>query len=282
LYLFICGKGNDWGVDLSANIYVTSPQGQGFNWHYDDHDLFILQLKWNKTWNILEEESLLPEANFKSKSPQIKDTEHSTQLMLKEGNTLYMPRGTYHKAVTGVSSSVHISLSIYSVKTYQLFNHFLQQVRKEKLFRKSLVSANSSKLDKQEILAAAKDFALNYFSQLDLDTPEKSWNLATVHNVAPTNRNRLTSILNINSLSLDPEVRLNPGIVLDISSDKKFIIVEANGKKLKFPSFMQDVVLQLISSDSILPRELIKSIPERHALELTKQFIIEGFIIIES
>lgn len=278
---FMVSMGNRLGVEHSANVYITPPKEQGFSWHYDDHDVCILQIMGNKVWSLIEEDSSLPDANFKSKSPRIEAPEHSTQIILKAGDMLYIPRGMYHKAVTEDVASVHVTLAIHSVKRYQLFDHFIEEVRKEKLFRKSILSTNTSNSDKQEILNAAKEFAIDYFSNLDLSTAEKTWDQSIARKVASVNKNRLTSILEINNLNLNSEVRLNPNVILDVSSGKKFVEIKANGKELKYPIFMQQALMRLLDTNPVLLKKLVKEIPEKHLLDLAKKLITEGFIIIE-
>jgi ribosomal protein L16 Arg81 hydroxylase len=279
---FMVAQGKRWGMHHSANTYITPANNQGFNWHYDSHDVFILQIKGSKTWFLKEEETFLPDANFKSKSPQIKEPENHTKIFLEAGDTLYIPRGIYHKAQTEDIASTHITLSANTIKAYRLFDDFLQEARKEKLFRQSIVPSNVSTLNKEEIITAAKKFAIDYFSKLDLESTEELWEQSLASKATPSNRNRLLSILNLDSLNIDSKVKRNPDIVLDISTSLKFIEIKANGKKLKYPIFMQKHINQLLSTKTIALNELAANIPEKHALDLAKKFIIEGFITIES
>ena len=42
----------DLGHPVQANAYVTPPQNQGFDDHYDVHDVFVLQVAGRKRWSI--------------------------------------------------------------------------------------------------------------------------------------------------------------------------------------------------------------------------------------
>jgi ribosomal protein L16 Arg81 hydroxylase len=278
----IVALGNKFGVKHSANVYITPSNEQGFNWHYDDHDVFILQIKGNKKWSLVDEAPFLPDSNYKSSSPKIENPENVTDYFLKEGDTLYIPRGVYHKAVTEENSSIHLTLAFYTIKSYHLLDHFIGELRKERLFRSSVLSKNTSQLDQNKILEEIKKFAGSYFSKLDITSAEKIWEQSISQRVAPINKNRLISILEIDNISLDSKVKLNPNIVLDISTSPKFIEIKANGKKLKYPIFMQKSISQLLSPKPIILDELTANIPEKHVLDLAKKFIIEGFITIES
>ena len=43
---------SDLGHPVQANAYVTPPQNQGFDDHYDVHDVFVLQVAGRKRWSI--------------------------------------------------------------------------------------------------------------------------------------------------------------------------------------------------------------------------------------
>ncbi len=76
---------------LQTNLYLTPKSSQGFTPHYDNHDVFILQVHGSKIWKVYDSPLYLPTKHFEkslftNQEPQI-DVE------LKQGDTLYIPRG---------------------------------------------------------------------------------------------------------------------------------------------------------------------------------------------
>ena len=49
---FVSTLAEDLGHPVQANAYVTPRQSQGFDDHYDVHDVFVLQVAGEKHWRI--------------------------------------------------------------------------------------------------------------------------------------------------------------------------------------------------------------------------------------
>uniref|UniRef100_UPI003AADB276 ribosomal oxygenase 2 n=1 Tax=Centroberyx gerrardi TaxID=166262 RepID=UPI003AADB276 len=102
-----------FGALVGSNVYITPQESQGLPPHYDDVEVFILQLEGQKHWRLYSptvplarEYSLESEENIGSPTHDI---------ILKAGDLLYFPRGTIHQADTpvGVDHSTHLTLSTY-------------------------------------------------------------------------------------------------------------------------------------------------------------------------
>jgi hypothetical protein len=97
---------------IGANLYLSPPDSQGFDIHYDPHDVFILQLEGTKTWRLYErriaEPVHPPDSPFSAEEagPVAETT------VLAPGDMIYLPRGVLHDANTSDSSSLHLTLSV--------------------------------------------------------------------------------------------------------------------------------------------------------------------------
>ena len=52
LALFCRMLGPELGRSFQTNAYLTPPYGQGYLPHWDNHEVFILQVMGSKRWNI--------------------------------------------------------------------------------------------------------------------------------------------------------------------------------------------------------------------------------------
>lgn len=100
-----------WG----ANLYLTPGNSQGFAPHYDDIDAFVVQLHGRKLWKLYKHREdgydVLP--RYSSVDFEEKDLpEVLMEVMLEQGDMLYIPRGVIHQAqcVDGFAS-LHCTLS---------------------------------------------------------------------------------------------------------------------------------------------------------------------------
>lgn len=105
---------------VGANLYLTPPNSQGLSVHYDDHCVFVCQLLGKKHWKVFSQPIVeLPRLYASCDIPNGEHIESSTDacrnLLLTEGDILYIPRGYPHEACTdntGVDGSVGFSLHV--------------------------------------------------------------------------------------------------------------------------------------------------------------------------
>ncbi len=111
---FFSSVANDLGTFTNANLYVSWRDVQAFPTHWDDHDVYIMQIEGSKIWNLY---------GAKRKSPLSKDAEPNvtppTEKLwtgrLESGDVLYIPRGCWHDAIVpedcAGQGSMHVTLS---------------------------------------------------------------------------------------------------------------------------------------------------------------------------
>jgi len=103
---------------VGANVYLTPPGTQGFAPHWDDVEVFMLQLEGKKHWRLYEPDNKLPRyssPNFKQEDlgPCILETD------LEAGDLLYLPRGTIHQGnCLEEHHSLHITISAYQLNSW--------------------------------------------------------------------------------------------------------------------------------------------------------------------
>ncbi len=109
------------GSMVGANVYLTPPGTQGFAPHYDDVEVFILQLEGKKRWRLYEPRNKQEELPRFS-SPNFNQSEIGSpclDVVLEAGDLLYMPRGTIHQGECFEEEhSLHITISCHQLNTY--------------------------------------------------------------------------------------------------------------------------------------------------------------------
>lgn len=100
---------SDLGCWVGANYYLTPPGAQGFEAHYDSHDVIVAQLSGTKSWLVGRQpypevdEPGLARSDFSASS-------HRWSLMA--GDVAYIPKGTPHQAVAESTSSLHVTFGL--------------------------------------------------------------------------------------------------------------------------------------------------------------------------
>ena len=106
-----------------ANLYAAWGTTQGFNVHWDDHDVFVVQVEGRKRWalyGVTREAPALNDRRHGSSRPEtpIEET------VLEPGDMLYLPRGYWHAAVGMGEPTLHLTIGV-TRKTGTDFLHWL-------------------------------------------------------------------------------------------------------------------------------------------------------------
>lgn len=105
------GLAEELGHRVQANAYLSPPEAEGFDLHYDTHDVFVLQVEGTKHWSVHAPADLLPHRRGRSDPPP-SFGEPVWSGGLEPGDCLYLPRGFGHQARTSDSASLHLTVGV--------------------------------------------------------------------------------------------------------------------------------------------------------------------------
>ncbi|XP_033002646.1 ribosomal oxygenase 2 isoform X1 [Lacerta agilis] len=145
-----------FGSLVGSNVYITPPGSQGLPPHYDDVEVFILQLEGKKHWQLYKPTVHL--AQEYNTEPEEKIGAPTHDFILKPGDLLYFPRGTIHQADTppGISHSTHVTISTYQNNSWRDFlldvvpGLVLDTAKEDVDFRKSIPRQLLMKVDSSD------------------------------------------------------------------------------------------------------------------------------------
>ncbi len=122
LHSFCTLLGKAMRQSVWANCYITLPGGEGFRDHYDTHDVFILQLDGAKKWLIRPSPIQLPSAEIPHRVLDAPLREPVEEVMLKQGDLLYLARGQVHSATCSdqQTRSIHITIGMQSITCFDV------------------------------------------------------------------------------------------------------------------------------------------------------------------
>eukprot|EP01061_Rhynchopus_euleeides_P012007 TRINITY_DN21609_c0_g2_i1.p1 TRINITY_DN21609_c0_g2~~TRINITY_DN21609_c0_g2_i1.p1 ORF type:complete len:540 (+),score=247.25 TRINITY_DN21609_c0_g2_i1:183-1802(+) len=127
-----------FGALVGVNAYLTSPGTQGLAPHYDDVEVFVLQLSGSKQWSLHASTKQSPFSPEAQTLPRYTSTDLQMDLLspayltpkLERGDLLYFPRGTIHYAPSvGDEPSIHLTISTYQrVCNYEVVQKAFEEV----------------------------------------------------------------------------------------------------------------------------------------------------------
>ncbi len=123
---------------VHANMYLTPPGAQGFDVHFDPHEVFVLQLEGSKTWRLYGAPRPLPLADDRLDVPRDRLGE-PREVRLEAGDLFYMPRGFVHEAFTSEGHSLHLTIGINIHRWADVLHEAVDDLaRRDERFRGSL------------------------------------------------------------------------------------------------------------------------------------------------
>jgi ribosomal protein L16 Arg81 hydroxylase len=107
---------------VQTNIYLTPPNAQGFQTHYDTHDVLVLQVEGTKRWRLYDTPVGAPFRGEQFTPDAVAAGHITAELVMEPGDVLYVPRGLMHDAVNADTDgpSLHITTGIL-VRTWADF-----------------------------------------------------------------------------------------------------------------------------------------------------------------
>jgi mannose-6-phosphate isomerase-like protein (cupin superfamily) len=102
-----------FSAHVQTNLYLTPPNAQGFRTHYDNHDVFVIQIEGEKAWRLYEKPIDTPYRGEEFQAGKFEPGEVKQEFLLKAGDCAYVPRGLMHDAMTsGDTPSLHVTVGL--------------------------------------------------------------------------------------------------------------------------------------------------------------------------
>jgi ribosomal protein L16 Arg81 hydroxylase len=145
---FASALSSDVNVTIGVNSYASWPSKQGFDLHYDLHDVFVVQVEGRKAWTVYEPTRLWPIEREKGvvKLAPPAEMQPYLECSLAQGDVLYVPRGHWHYAVAE-TPSIHLTVGP-KARTGVDFLLWLadEMMKREDLFRRDFPLVRSRAL----------------------------------------------------------------------------------------------------------------------------------------
>ncbi len=124
-------------VRIQVNAYAGWRTSHGFDLHWDDHDVFIVQVAGRKQWKVygMTRKYPLP----KDVAPDLVPPESALwEGLLEDGDLLYIPRGWWHVATPLDEPTLHLTIGVHNPTGADLLTWFVDRLRISEDVRRDL------------------------------------------------------------------------------------------------------------------------------------------------
>lgn len=287
---------------VMSNLYLTPPFSSAFNFHYDTHEVLVLQLYGKKEWIVKGPKIDTPKPNLE-KSNFVDENYTSNinhNIILNQGEVLYIPSGWVHAASTKNidSASLHLSIGIhtsYGFNYKHLLKSFLETLENDLNFgdlRKSLPIGNFNLVDNNLELKnidknKIKKNILTIFNNIDYNEENLYKNYQSYFNEQFNNPNilypslnsvngHMSYIFNLNKINENTMIFLRNGILYNFSDEMFNLQLPGDDKyvSIRYTDSVQQLI-ELLEKNNTYQ---VKNLNFENKIKIIKECVINGFI----
>jgi cupin superfamily protein len=256
-----------------ANAYYTPRDSQGLPVHHDTHDVFVLQLAGEKRWLVYEPAWELP-LKEQRYSPELgAPGEPLHDVVLRQGDTLYLPRGWLHEAVTSATDSLHLTVGVNVYTWADAVRAALTACEDEVAFRRSVASDEEGGEALLGLLA----------ERLDPEEVARRRRARLVRTRRPILDDQLAQVRSAAELTLDTPVERRPTVLVDVREEGDGVALLFEGKEVVFPARAREAVERLArAAGGVRPSELPGELDGEGRLVLVRRLVREGLLRVDA
>lgn len=263
---------------VQTNIYLTPPDAQGFKTHYDDHDVFVLQVSGSKSWRLYNTpiENPYRGENFQ---PDIHEAgDPVEEFVLEAGDCAYVPRGLMHDALThGDESSLHITVGLI-VKTWaDLMLEVISQVALDHPgFRRSLPAGfATSEFDRASVEPVFRELVDAISTNANLDDAMDIYVDNFIRSRTPPTSGTIVNFQSALAPGLSYKLRDN--LPWRFAGDGDDVVLITAGGEVRFPAAAESGIERLLDGETITA-ESFDGIDEEARTQALKRLYAFGII----
>ena len=267
------------GHPTQCNAYVTPGGGaQGFDFHHDTHDVFVLQVSGRKRWIVHAPVLRLPlPSQSRSGADLVADgAEPLLDVELEAGDALYLPRGYGHAAVTTDEHSVHLTVGVLSTTWHDVLSEALALAADDERFRDALPVPPAAALDD---VPAFLRTAADWLAQLPAEQVQDRLR-RRLERAAPAEPLRLLAQAAA-AHDLGPATALRPrtGLRWTLEEDGDRVVLRLPDRTVRLPASVAPALRRLLDAPAA-PADLVAhDLDEPGALVLARRMLREGVVV---
>jgi ribosomal protein L16 Arg81 hydroxylase len=284
---FVRGLVDDLGQPVQANAYITPPGNRGFDFHYDVHDVFVLQASGQKRWIVHEpvHDHPLPSQPWTQHRAAIADRVSADPVIdtaLSAGDALYLPRGWVHSAQSMETTSIHLTIGVSALTGVDVARAVVDQLATLDAFRKSL-PMRSHPADQDETIATVTKVMAEMVDLLRDEASVLSKGAAAELSRRYVERTRPVTVRPLASLAAADHagtavVQWRHGLIATIDEVDGRVVLRLPDRTMTFPDVCRDAV-QALHRGLIADAATLPGLDRADATVLIRRLLREAVVV---
>jgi lysine-specific demethylase/histidyl-hydroxylase NO66 len=255
------------GYAVQANAYYTPRGSQGFAVHHDTHDVLVLQIAGEKRWLLYEPVLELPLKHQRYSAALGEHGEPTDDLVLRAGDTLYLPRGWLHQAETSATDSLHLTIGVAAQTWLDGVKAALEDCEDELAFRRGVGQGSGDGL--VDLIA----------EQLEPDQVERRRRRRFLDSRRPIRDDGVSQLRALEWLDTGTVLERRETVIADLEEWSDGLALVFEGKEISFPAQASPEVRTCFESETpFRVADLPGELDSEGRLVLARRLVREGFL----
>ena len=255
------------GLGVQANAYYTPRGSQGFAVHHDTHDVLVLQVAGEKRWLLYEPLLELPLKHQRYSAALGEHGDPTDDVVLRAGDTLYLPRGWLHQAETSSSDSLHLTIGITQHTWLDGAKGALDASGNELAFRRGVEDDAPEGL--VDLLA----------EQLEPALVRRRQRRRFLDSRRPIREDGLSQLRALERLGVETALERRETVIADLEEESDTLALVFEGKEIRFPAHAAPELRACFESETPFRlAELPGELDDAGRLVLARRLVREGFL----
>lgn len=270
----------EFSAGFQTNIYLTPSAAQGFRPHFDTHDVFVLQLAGSKRWQLFDTPIALTLKGHGDHARQDDPGPVTDAFDLRAGDTLYVPRGLVHEAISTDEASLHITVGILS---WTWFDFLLEAVESlaasDSQVRAALPHSFAGRNhDKQLFRKTFADLA-ERLATIDPEPIRQHFAQRFIDRRTPHLRHQLDAIAQVGKIDVNSIVGCRPFLAYLIDEDENGIRLRFHRHEISFPAHAGEALRTALETARFRIGDLPGNLDDEGKLALVRRLVREGLLL---
>ncbi len=271
---------SEFTFPCQTNVYLTPAGAKGARYHYDTHDVFVLQVTNSKQWTAYGTPVELPLKNQDFDAAVHERGAPTLEFELEAGDLAYVPRGLVHDARSGDDTSLHITLGILSYTWADLLLELAaDSALQDSAFRKALpVGFARQDFERAPARETLRCLVQKLAAHTDFDAVLDRFVDEFLAARPPLLRGQMGQLAGLGELTVDSVVGARAGAVSHLRTEGEFASIDCFGRKIRFPRHVSEAIGFALSQPRFVVREIPGDLDDAGKLTLVRRLVREGLV----
>jgi len=264
---------------FQTNLYLTPANGKGFSPHWDNHDVFILQVVGSKKWHIEKERRAYPRKGdaMGDEGRELKGDTYD--FSLETGDLIYIPRGFVHAAECEAEASLHITLGVSGVYWEDLLQAVINTKMRQDNSLADLLPFGFMNAPQDGLIRRTNEILRQLMDETFLGDAVQDFRDACVTGYKLDTAGQIVDLLRPKPLLISDTVGPRRGMVYQIHPGSDGTRLNFGARSITFLDIVSEALTFALSTASFSLSQLPGDLAEVEKIAFVERLIQEGLLV---